>query len=53
VLERELTIDIEDALDDDMLGWLFRELDEVALTYWEMLLTDVLSDELDDTPVLE
>jgi hypothetical protein len=49
VLERELTIDIEDALDDDMLGW----LDKVALTDWEMLLTDVLPDELDTTPVLE
>jgi hypothetical protein len=53
VLERELAIDIEDALDDDMLGWLSRELDKVALTDCEMLLTDALPDELDTTPVLE
>jgi hypothetical protein len=53
VLERELAVDIEDALNDDMLGWLPRELDKVALTDWEMLLTDVLPDELDTTPVLE
>jgi hypothetical protein len=42
-----------DALADDVLCEVSRELDEVALTYWEMLLTDVLSDEFDNTPVLE
>jgi hypothetical protein len=66
VLERELTIDIEDALDDDIALVLDRELaidiedaldddmlgwlDKVALTDW---LTDMLPDELDTTPVLE